>query len=230
MEKEDLIAWEMNAAYWDNYMGDKSNFFHVDLVRPKTDELLEYTTDDYILDIACGNGNYSEWLAERGVQVEALDYSPTMIELAKKRRHKVADMVNFNVCDATDYNALMALRKPKPFTKAVANMAIMDISNIKPLFQAVYDLLDNGGSFVFSFHHPCFTAPNEEYFSPCTHKGVAIDGQPILQCYFHRSLQDVLNIAFNSGFVLNGFDEIPLENDKTPIIVIIKVTKIVYEK
>ena len=226
--KDDLAAWEANAAYWDDYMGNESNFFHNDLVRPKTDELLQLTKDDYILDIACGNGNYSAWMAAKGAQVVAFDFSPTMVELAKKRRDEFADNIRFYVCDATDYNALIALAThhyPKQFNKAVANMALMDISNIEPLFKALHDMLSNGGRFVFSFHHPCFTSPNKDYLTPIIHKGVAIEGQPLLQCYFHRSLQDVLNLAFKNGFSLDGFYEIPLKDEGEPIIVVIKITK-----
>lgn len=225
MHSEDLAAWEANATFWDDYMGDESNFFHCDMVRPQTDNLLQPFANDYILDIACGNGNYAAWLAACGVQVVAFDYSPTMIDLARKRRAKYADSIDFQVCDATNYDALMALRQAKPFTKAVANMAIMDISDIEPLFRATYELLETGGSFVFSTHHPCFTFPNGDYFTPNMHRGVAVEGQPQLQCYYHRSLQELLNLAFKIGFILDGFHEIPFEHDKTPIIMIVKITK-----
>ena len=227
MHKEDLAAWEANATFWDDYMGDESNFFHCDMVRPQTDNLLQPTANDLVLDIACGNGNYAAWLAARGVQVVAFDYSPTMVALARKRRAAYAEQINFQVCDATDYEALMALRQAKPFTKAVANMAIMDISDIEPLFSATYAMLAAGGSFVFSTHHACFTYPNEDYFTPAMHKGVAVEGQPQLQCYYHRSLQALLNLAFKVGFVLDGFHEIPFEHDATPIIMIVKLTKAV---
>ncbi|MBP1542675.1 MAG: ATP-binding cassette domain-containing protein, partial [Oscillospiraceae bacterium] len=46
---------------WDNAMGDESNEFHREVVRPKVTELLSPNPADYILDIACGNGNYSSY-------------------------------------------------------------------------------------------------------------------------------------------------------------------------
>ena len=54
-----LYAWEANAAFWDDHMGDESNRFHREVVRPKVSELLNVQPDDFILDAACGNGNYS---------------------------------------------------------------------------------------------------------------------------------------------------------------------------
>lgn len=221
-----LISWEENAEFWDDKMGDKSNSFHRDIVRPNVEKLLELKEDDFVLDIACGNGNFSERMALQGAKVVAFDYSPKMIKLAIKRRKEVLNKVNFRVCDATDYNMLMELKSDILFNKAVSNMAIMDISKITPLFNAVYDMLAENGIFVFATHHPCFTFKNDDYFTSCINKGVAIDGQPMLQNYYHRSISDILNIAFNKGFVLDGFYEAPFKDENTPIIMTIRLRKI----
>ena len=53
--EESKKIWEKNAQFWDNAMGDKSNEFHREVVRPKVTELLSPNPADYILDIACGN-------------------------------------------------------------------------------------------------------------------------------------------------------------------------------
>ena len=220
-----LAEWEANAEFWDEKMGDESNYFHCDIVRPHTEELLNIQPNNLVLDIACGNGNFSQRLVHNGAKVVAFDYSAKMIELAKKRRTDVLDKVDFNVCDATDYNQLMALKKDRLFDKAVANMAIMDISDIEPLFKSVYEMLSDVGAFVFATHQPCFTYPNEDYFTTCIDKGVAIEGQPVFHNYYHRSISEILNISFEAGFVLDGFYEVPFANEKTPIIMIIRLRK-----
>ena len=223
--KESLDAWETNAEFWDNYMGDESNFFHCDLVRPFTESLLDVRSGELILDIACGNGNFSEKLAQLGAKVVAFDYSERMVELARKRREKAGGSIEFQQCDATKLDRLLELANGRKFNKAVANMAIMDISEIDPLFKALSTTLCVGGCFVFSTHHPCFTYPNEEYFMPSTYKGVAIEGQPVLQNYNHRSMQDIFNIAFRNGFCVDGFHEVPFDGEKEPIIMIVRVRK-----
>ena len=221
-----LSAWEENAAFWDNKMGDESNDFHRNLVRPHTEELLDVKSGDLVLDIACGNGNFSKRLAENGARVVAFDYSAKMIELARKRRHDVLDRVDFRVCDATNYDELLKLKQDKPFDKAVSNMAIMDISNIEPLFQAVAVMLRKGGAFVFATHHPCFTYPDDpsgDYFTSCVGKGEAISGQPVLQNYYHRSLQEIFRVAFQVGFVMDGFYEVPFPGQTIPIIMVVRL-------
>ncbi len=220
-----LEAWEENAEFWDEQMGDESNYFHRDIVRPKVEEFLEINSNDFVLDIACGNGNFSERMAENGASVIAFDYSSKMVELAIKRRKKVLDKVNFSVCDATNYSEMIKLKQDRLFTKAVSNMAIMDISEITPLFKAVYEMLEDGGIFVFAMHHPCFTYENDDYFTACINKGVAIEGQPALQNYYHRSLTDVFNTAFAAGFVIDKFYEIPFSGQKVPIIMTVRLRK-----
>ena len=90
-----LSAWEANAAFWDDYMGDESNYFHRDLVRPSVEKLLDVQEGDVVLDIACGNGNFSKRLAENGARVVAFDYSPKMIELAKRIKLIVDDKARY---------------------------------------------------------------------------------------------------------------------------------------
>ncbi len=67
-----LEAWEKNAEFWDEQMGDESNFFHCDIVRPNVETLLEISEKDFVLDIACGNGNFSQRMAKQGAKVTAV--------------------------------------------------------------------------------------------------------------------------------------------------------------
>lgn len=107
--EESLIAWETNADFWDNKMGDNSNTFHREIVRPRTELLLDINENDFILDIACGNGNFSKRLAEQGARVVAFDCSNKMIENAKKRQSKYLNLIDFNICDATNYEQILSL-------------------------------------------------------------------------------------------------------------------------
>lgn len=223
--EESRIAWEINADFWDMKMGNNSNRFHRNLVCPHTESLLEIKANDLILDIACGNGNFSSRLVELGAKVVAFDYSSKMIRNAKARRSADLEKIDFFVCDATDYQQMLALKKDKLFDKAVANMAVMDISDINPMFQAVYDMLKSGGVFVFSTHHPCFIKPTDKYITPCTYKGEALSGQPMLQNYYHRSMQELFNSCLKIGFVIDGFFEETDDNKEIPAIIIVRLRK-----
>lgn len=223
--EESRKRWEANADYWDERMGKESNFFHCSIVRPHTEELLDVRKGDLILDIACGTGNFSERIAEKGAQVIAFDYSKTMIAHAKRRRASYLHAISFHIIDATDSGQLRSLKQKRAFDKAVSNMALMDISNIAPLFQVVYEMLKPEGVFVFSTFHPCFLRPDGQYLTRTMYEGEAIRGQPVLQYYYHRSLQDILHTTFKAGFILDGFYEEYDNKKEFPGIIIVRLRK-----
>lgn len=79
--------------------------------------------------------------------------------------------------DATDEQALLSLWRTKPYTKAVSNMAIMDIADVTKLFRCVNELLAEGGIFVFATQHPCFVTLTEIYSQLADYYsfGIAVD-------------------------------------------------------
>ncbi len=54
------------------------------------------------VDLGCGAGNYSVYLAERGFEVTGIDFSPTAIKLAKENAERKGVSCNFLVADAVD--------------------------------------------------------------------------------------------------------------------------------
>ncbi|ABK61877.1 hypothetical protein [Clostridium novyi] len=138
--EDSLKAWEFNAEFWDNCIGDESNQFHREVVRPRVSEL-------------------------------------------------------------------------------------MDISDISILFQCVNCLLKEDGIFVFATQHPCFVTLTEKYLSASSYNGEAISGQPMLQCYYHRSLQEIFNLCFQSGFVIDGFYEESFGVKEKPDVIIVRARK-----
>src|SRR6266540_4284177 len=48
---------------------------------------------------------------------------------------------------------------------------------------------------------------------PCHAQGLALRGQPKPQMYFERPLQYYLNLGFQSGFILDGFDDRAFQAD-----------------
>lgn len=220
-------AWETNAEWWDAYYKE-GNAFHLQLIAPATERLLGVQAGETILDVACGNGVFSRRMAELGATVVAFDFSAPFIECARKRTVEHADRVEYHVIDATDRAQLLSLGEGR-FDAAVCTMAIMDMSEIEPLAEALPRLLVPGGRFVFSIMHPCFnqmgakmmleeethdgrfvTTPAikvSKYMAPFQAQGIGIRGQPVPQTYFHRPLQELLRPFFDHGLVLDGLEE-----------------------
>ena len=113
--EESKNRWETNADFWDERMGNDSNQFHREIVRPDTERMLSIEHGERVLDIACGNGNFSKRLVELGADVTAFDYSRKMIDNAKKRCSHCIDKIDFHIIDATSYDDVMKLKNNVPF-------------------------------------------------------------------------------------------------------------------
>ena len=219
-------AWEANAEVWDARMGDEGNDFFNVLCWPALASLLDPRPGQHILDIACGNGLTSRRLAALGAQVTAFDFSANLIEKAKARENPNS-RITYQLIDATSAEELLALGEER-FDTALSNMALFDMADIGPLFRTLPRLLKPGGIFVFSLAHPAFNNASgmhvmeefddgeiktvysvkiSRYMSSYHGKGLALRGQPKPQMYFERPLQYYLNLGFQNGFVLDGFEE-----------------------
>ena len=232
-----IQAWDTNAAFWDERMGEGNGFFDV-LLWPAVEKLLNPGPGENLLDVACGNGLTSRRLANAKSIVTAFDGSPAMIAVAIARGGP--SNIDYRIIDATNYEALIGLGAGA-FDGALCNMALMDVADIDPLMNALPVLLKPGGRFVFSVIHPCFNNPATvqmaeledrngsivttysvkiaRYKTPFTQAGLAMRGQPVPHPYFHRPLSLLLAPALRAGLVLDGFEEQafpPDDSDGTP--------------
>ena len=220
-------AWDANAEIWDARMGDEGNDFFRILQWPIISSFLDIQPDSHILDIACGNGLTSRKLAELGATVTAFDFSSELIKLAQARPNPDS-RITYHRIDAADESALLALGE-HVFDSALCNMALFDIADIEPLFQVMPKLLKPNGILVFSLTHPAFNNASSmhvmeeidyegeiktvysvkisRYMTPYQAKGLALRNQPKPQMYFERPLRYYLNLGFQNGFVLDGFEE-----------------------
>ncbi|MDP9172537.1 MAG: class I SAM-dependent methyltransferase [Planctomycetota bacterium] len=225
--QETREIWERISVWWDQAIGEGNDFQRA-LIIPATDQLLEPGPDQLILDVACGNGNYSRHLAKLGARVLACDYCHGILERAREKVLADADRIEYRVIDATDDAQLLALGESR-FDSAVCSMAMMDMPTVEPLLHALPKLLKPGGRFVFSISHPCFNSSNarltaelnqgdgksrqvfgvavDKYLSAQTNLSAGILNQPEPHYLFHRPLSAIFAACFQAGFVINGLLE-----------------------
>jgi len=229
-------AWEANAELWDSRMGDEGNDFFNVLCWPILASFLDLKPDSAVLDIACGNGLTSRRLAALGANVTAFDFSSNLVEKARARLNP-DNRITYHEVDATNEEQLLSLGEQK-FDSALSNMALFDMENIETLFRTLPKLIKPNGAFVFSLTHPCFNNSSsthlvEEWDDGTIHtryavkisrymtnyqsEGLALRGQPKPQLYFERPLQYYMNVGFQNGFVVDGFEEraFPPEHPQT---------------
>ena len=221
-------AWEANAEAWDTRMGDEGNDFFTLLCWPSLASLLDPQPGQHFLDIACGNGLTSRRLAALGARVTAFDFAASLIEKARTRSTHYQSLITYHVVDATNEQQLLSLGQ-EAFDAALSNMALFDIADIETLFRTLPKLLKPEGKFVFSITHPSFNNSSSihvveendyegeiktlysvkisRYITSYHAQGLALRNQVKPQMYFNRPLQYYLNLGFQNGFVLDGFEE-----------------------
>ena len=222
-QEEIRSVWDAIAGYWDEQM-EAGNTMQQPLIEPAVERVLDVRPGERILEIACGNGQFSRRMAELGARVLATDFSEAMLERARAR----GGDIDYRRADATDEGSLRSLGT-SAFDAVVCNQAMMDIVDLDAMASAIPALLARGGRFVFSILHPAFNSNDatrvieqfdddrglvrrygvkvSSYRTPATGKGVALEGQPVTQWYFHRSMTDLLAPFFRHGLVVDAIDE-----------------------
>jgi ubiquinone/menaquinone biosynthesis C-methylase UbiE len=88
------VSWfDTFAKDYDDWYREKLGSFVDKVQKQLIEKLAEPKAGEKALDIGSGTGNYSIWLAKKGLEVTAIDESREMITIAKKK----AEKDNFNI-------------------------------------------------------------------------------------------------------------------------------------
>lgn len=139
-----------------------------------------------IIDIGCGSGRDVKKFSDRGFRVTGIDFSPSMIEIAKSNAPKAT----FQTVD------MHSLNLEEIFDAAWANASLLHISktHLPKILENIYNILNDNGLFYIKMKKG-------------THEGIEIDTRydnlPKFYSYFEeKELKDVLREA--------GFDLLDL--------------------
>ncbi|KKB75528.1 MULTISPECIES: class I SAM-dependent methyltransferase [Bacillus] len=185
-------------------------------LNPAIFSLIETVKNKRVLDAGCGEGYFSRLLAKAGAAVTAVDYSPRMIDIAKKRTPDDLP-IEYRHGNCEDLNML----EDKSFDLIISNMVMQDLADYEKAFQEMHRLLTDRGCFIFSILHPCFITPEsgwekskdgkklhwnvDQYFYEGTYEQKLGDRENML--FFHRTLTSYMNTLIKTGFMLEGLVE-----------------------
>jgi ubiquinone/menaquinone biosynthesis C-methylase UbiE len=130
------FAWQQKASAYDEHFATIAD----QAINPILDTVGDVAALD-VVDICCGTGNLAAAAAARGARVTGLDFTPTMIEIA---RSKVAG-VNFEVGDAEALQFLDA-----SFDVALCSFGLWHTAEPDRALAEAARVLKGGGVYVYT--------------------------------------------------------------------------------
>ena len=130
--------------------------------RPATISLLGDAAGRRVLDVGCGAGPLTAWMAERGAEVTGIDVSPAMLQLARDR---VGDRATFLVADVSEP---LTFAGDATFDLVVASLVLHYLADWEAPLREFRRVLRPGGAVVLSSHHPTMDAElhsPDDYFA-----------------------------------------------------------------
>ena len=114
-----------------------------------------------ILDIACGQGYFSELLAAEGAHVQAFDLGEGLIKIAKENtKNNSKDLsfknIDYIVADAQDFSKNYS---SKIFDIVICVLAIQNIENVKLTLENIKKITDKNSKVYFVINHPAYRIP-----------------------------------------------------------------------
>ncbi len=170
-----------------------------DLDQIVTKEVLGKLKFSEVLELGCGTGKNTTWLLEKASNIQALDFSRKMLDLAKAKIQ--SEKVHFLQADLKAF-------WPVPnnaFDLITSSLVLEHIDDLHIIFRQAFDKLRQGGYFFISELHP-----NKQYQGSQA-KFETPDGKThFLEVYTHH-ISEFTDTAFMHSFNLvelkEWFDE-----------------------
>lgn len=175
-----------------------------DLEKTAGQHVLADIAADSIIELGCGTGKNTVWLASKAAHVTAIDLSEEMMQKAKEKMQ--LPNVVFQQFDIT---------QPWTFTQRKAelitcSLILEHIENLHVVFEQVSNYLKENGHFYICELHPC------KQYSGSKARFETNYGTQVLQCFTHH-ITDFLSAAAENNLSLVQLNEWFDDDDRTTL-------------
>ena len=166
-----------------------------------------------VLEIGCGTGLNTIWLAQQAQAVVGADITEGMLQQAQQR-----------LVDFPAHFLQTDLTKPWPFGQSfdwiVANLVLEHVQDLGHIFREAQHVLGQNGRFFLSELHPYkqLQGVQARYQDKQT-------GEEVLVPAFYHPVSDYVNEALAAGFSLRHLGEWQSEGDKIPRLLTLLLAK-----
>lgn len=222
-------SWEKVSDWYDEHLKDDDTY-HAKVILPNLLRLVSSSTFERslanpgapmkrmkILDLACGQGFFSEAFLKAGAEVVGVDISASLVALAKEKKPGG----KFFVSPAHKLSFI----QDASLDAAVCVLAVQNIENISEVFREVRKKMKPSGNFFVVLNHPAFRIPGRSSWGfekgaqyrrldgYMTESKCEIDMHPgkkekrEMTVSFHRPLQTYFKTLANASFAVARLEE-----------------------
>ncbi len=152
-------------------------------------EVLKEVGFTRVLEIGCGTGKNTEWLAERAAQITAVDLSEGM--LAKAREKITAEKVRFIQADILQPWAF----RDGPYDVVTFSLVLEHVEHLEPILKEAATSLSSGGHVYIGELHPF------KQYAGTKARFETEQGTHVVTCFDHH-ISEFLQAARSNGLEL----------------------------
>ena len=162
-ELKSSTSWGGEANWYDDYLNDQDSYQR-QVILPNLIRIVNPKKGKKILDLACGQGFFSEEMMNNGSNVIGADISGELINLAKNRlKNKLTKDDNFIISSAD--KIIESGIQESSCDSAICILAAQNIKEFDSAIKEVSKVLRPKGKFVLVLNHPCFRVPkNSDWY------------------------------------------------------------------
>jgi len=147
-------SWQIVSERYCKSIGSLGDYYHKNIIIPKSLKLLNLDKRSSVLDLGCGEGIFSRYIPT-GLDYLGIDISPSLIKFAKKKNKN--PKAKFLVGDITKNLRI----DRKKFSHTVILLAIQNIENAAAVIHNASSYLCDNGKILIVMNHPCFRIPRQ---------------------------------------------------------------------
>lgn len=156
------------------------------------------------LEVGCGTGKNTEWLAAKAKEVLAIDLSEEMLNKARNKTYKGnVSFLQFDMNETWDFTN-------RQFDIVVFSLVLEHIKDIDNIFNKVSEKIKPGGYLYIGELHPF------KQYTGSKAKFETDKGTQLVTCFTHH-VSDFTKAANKNGFQIILIDEFFDDNDKSSI-------------
>jgi len=208
-EKISFGSYQKMASYYYDCVDDKPHNAYYE--RPGLISLLPEVKGKKVLDAGCAAGWYTEWLLKNEAEVRAIDFSPNMIKMTKKRVGERAKVIQ------ADLNESLDLLEDESHDMIISSLTLHYLKDWNNVMKEFNRILVKRGNIIFSVHHPFMDHSHfdcEDYFEVglLTDEWDTTEGKIEVQ-FYRRPLSEIVRPITEKGFVIERMKE-PMPTEK----------------